>query len=183
MDNVLCPQRDKFIPEPVSRVSSCSLRSTDGSSPCSLFQAEKLSVPAVRQTDRGGKTGAYSLTEKHGFRGPSGCLECWQTESFNDRSGSLGPWRHPAFSSLIAGTPDILMVSNESIQNRGGMITPRLSLPCGHRWRAGSRGGDSGRRPRACRSARRSAHRGRAARSFGSSASAASCSYAWPRSR
>ncbi len=85
---------------------------------------------------------------------------------------ALGGWLGGALADRI-----------ESIQNRGGMITPRLSSPCGHRWRAGSRGGDGGRRLRACRSARPCARRGRAARWFGSSASAASCSYAWPRSR
>src|SRR3954464_10295032 len=53
----------------------------------------------------------------------------------------------------------------------------------GHRWRAGSPDSVAGRRPRACRSARPCARRGRAARSLGSSASAAPCSCAWPRSR
>jgi len=63
------------------------------------------------------------------------------------------------------------------------VITPRLMLPfCCHS-PAGSLDSFDGRRPQACRSARRCVRRGRAARWPGSSASAASCSCAWPRSR
>src|SRR5215210_2845884 len=73
-------------------------------------------------------------------------------------------------------------IEDESRQNRG-VITPPLLLPCGHHSRAGSPDSVDERRPRACRSARLCARRGRAARSLCSSASAAPCSCAWPRSR
>ena len=63
-----------------------------------------------------------------------------------------------------------------------GVITLLLAVP-GHRSRAGSPDSVDGRRPRACRSARLCARPGRAARSPCSSASAAPCSCAWPRSR
>src|SRR3954471_7580642 len=63
-----------------------------------------------------------------------------------------------------------------------GVITPLLLLLCGHHSRAGSPDSVAGRRPRACRSAPRCARPGRAARSLCSSASAAPCSCAWPRS-
>ena len=60
------------------------------------------------------------------------------------------------------------------------VITPLLLLlATGRRWRVGSRGGDGGRRPRACCSARRCAHPGRAAPWPGSSASAGP----WPCAR
>ena len=64
-----------------------------------------------------------------------------------------------------------------------GVITRLLLVVPGRRSRAGSRDSDGGRRPRACRSARPCARRGRAAPSLCSSASAASCSCVWPRSR
>src|SRR3954463_8139119 len=67
--------------------------------------------------------------------------------------------------------------------NLWGVIMPLLLLPCGHHSRAGSLDSVDGRRLRVCRSARPCARRGRAARSPGSSASAAPCSCAWPRSR
>src|SRR4051812_44571698 len=70
----------------------------------------------------------------------------------------------------------------ESMQNCG-VITPLLLLPCGHHWRAGSPDSVAGRRPRACRSARLSGRPGRVAPSLCSSAFAAPCSCAWPRSR
>src|SRR3954466_9219957 len=54
------------------------------------------------------------------------------------------------------------------MQNRG-VITPPLLLPW-HRSRAGSPDSDGGKRPRACRSARRCARPGRIARSPGSNA-------------
>src|SRR4051794_10588870 len=63
-----------------------------------------------------------------------------------------------------------------------GVIRLLLEAP-GHRWRAGSPDSDGGRRPRACCSARPCARPGRAARSPCSSASAASWSCAWLRSR
>src|SRR3954468_17955392 len=69
---------------------------------------------------------------------------------------------------------------SESMQNRG-VITPLL-LPCGHHSRAGSPDSVAGRRPRACRSARLSGRPGRVAPSLCSSAFAAPCSCAWPRS-
>src|SRR4051794_21573192 len=62
-----------------------------------------------------------------------------------------------------------------------GVITLLLLLPY-HRLRVGSRGSDGGRRPRVSHSARPCARPGRAARSPGSSASAATWSCAWPRS-
>jgi pimeloyl-ACP methyl ester carboxylesterase len=61
----------------------------------------------------------------------------------------------------------------ESMQTSGGIIRPPLAGP-GHRSPAGSPHSDGGRRPRACRSARRCVRRGRAAPSACSSASAAS---------
>src|SRR3954464_5381442 len=69
----------------------------------------------------------------------------------------------------------------ESMQNRG-VIRLLLAVP-GHHSRAGSRGSAGGRCPRACRSARPCARPGRAARSPGSNASAASWSCACLRSR
>lgn len=63
-----------------------------------------------------------------------------------------------------------------------GFITRLLRLSLRH-WRDGSRDNACGRRPRACRPARRCERRGRAAPSSCSSASAASCSCARPRSR
>jgi len=69
-----------------------------------------------------------------------------------------------------------------AFENRGeAMIRLLLAFPGSHS-RAGSPHSGGGRRPRACRSAPPCARRGRAARWFGSSASAASCSCAWPRS-
>ena len=65
----------------------------------------------------------------------------------------------------------------ESMQTCG-VITPLLRLPR-RRLRGGSRGGKSGKRSRACCSARRCERRERAAPWPCSSASAASCSYAW----
>ena len=62
-----------------------------------------------------------------------------------------------------------------------GVIRLLLAVP-GHHSRAGSPDSVDGRRPRACRSARPCARQGRAARSPCSSASAAPCSCAWPRS-
>src|SRR5215212_4937877 len=70
---------------------------------------------------------------------------------------------------------------DESMQNRG-VIRLLLAVP-GHHSRAGTLDSVDGRRLRVCRSARPCARRGRAARSPGSSASAAPCSRAWPRSR
>src|SRR4051794_20709278 len=72
------------------------------------------------------------------------------------------------------------LFTTESMQNRG-VITPLL-LPCGHHSRAGSPDSVAGRRPRACRSARLSGRPGRVAPSLCSSAFAAPCSGAWPRS-
>src|SRR3954471_1043404 len=69
----------------------------------------------------------------------------------------------------------------ESMQTCGG-ITPLLLLPCGHHSRAGSPDSVDERRPRACHSARLCVRPGRAAPSLCSSASAAPCSGAWPRS-
>src|SRR5215217_4355475 len=60
-----------------------------------------------------------------------------------------------------------------------GLIRPPFRWASGRRSRAGSHDGDGGRRPRACRSARRCAPRGRAAGSACSSASAAP----WPCAR
>jgi Transposase DDE domain len=60
-----------------------------------------------------------------------------------------------------------------------GVIRPPLRWASGRRSRAGSHDGDGGKRPRACRSARRCARRGRAAGSACSSASAAP----WPCAR
>src|SRR4051812_15784971 len=74
-----------------------------------------------------------------------------------------------------------LAISDESMQTCGG-ITPLLLLPCGHHSRAGSPDSVDERRPRACHSARLCVRPGRAARSLCSSASAAPCSGAWPRS-
>jgi len=61
----------------------------------------------------------------------------------------------------------------EHSKSWGEVIMLWLSSTCGHRWRAGSRGGDGGTRLRACRSAPPSARRGRAARSPCCNASAA----------
>jgi hypothetical protein len=57
-----------------------------------------------------------------------------------------------------------------------------LTVP-DHRWRSESLDSNVERRPRACRSEQHSGRRGRVARLPCSSASAASCSCAWPRSR
>ena len=65
----------------------------------------------------------------------------------------------------------------------GGEVIRLPLAVLGHRSRAGSPDSVGGRRPRACCSARPCARQGRAARSPGSSASAAPCSCAWPRSR
>src|SRR5215207_1930059 len=79
-------------------------------------------------------------------------------------------------SAAVAG-----LIGIESIQNRG-VIRLFLAVP-GHHSQAGSPDSVDGRRPQVCRSARRCARRGSAAPSLCSSASAASCSGAWPRSR
>src|SRR5215211_7578863 len=63
--------------------------------------------------------------------------------------------------------------------NCWGVIRPPLRWASGRRSRAGSHDGYGGKRPRACRSARRCARRGRAAGSACSSASAAP----WPCAR
>ena len=73
------------------------------------------------------------------------------------------------------------LLVGESMQNPGGITRPLIELD--HRWRTGSRDNDGGRHPRACRSAPQYGRRGRAARSFCSSASVVSCSCAWRRSR
>ena len=70
---------------------------------------------------------------------------------------------------------------DESMQDPGGITRPLIELD--YRWWAGSPDNNGGTHLRACRSAPQYEHRGRAARSSCSSASAVSCSCAWPRSR
>ena len=89
------------------------------------------------------------------------------------------------FNPNIPGSERIIRDVEEAARAKGDharsweVITPPLLSACGRRWRAGSRDGDGGRRARACRSARPCAHRGRAAPSACSSASAAP----WPCAR
>src|SRR3954453_21733442 len=91
-----------------------------------------------------------------------------------------GKIEHRLIDILVIAVCAVIACAEESMQNRG-VIKLLLAVP-DHHSQAGSPDSVAGRRPQVCRSARPFARRGRVAPPLCSSASAAPCSCAWPRS-